>query len=320
MRINVVLVTFNRKNCLKVLLNALEQQTVEISNVLILDNCSVDSTEAMLYENGYLDCKDIQADTWYHTNTPIFSVLYCRNSVNEGGSGGFAKVVGKVLDMPCDYVWIMDDDVAPQEDCLEKLLVHTSDKVRACIPHRKGENFQDNAWLSIDLERWFAPGLTSVRKTKAQIPLTEGEYVVCDMPFEGPLVCFDVLKKVGCPDKDFFIICDDTDYAIRISKETNIVFVSDARLNRQLAAPAPESSANETYDWKQYYAIRNHLLLLKKHGENWRAKYLNMVVNLVYWNLKAIQARSFKCFRVVNRAVGDAILGKKGKTVQPGEF
>ena len=320
MKINIVIVTYNRKECLKKLLCALENQTVIISNVLIFDNSSIDGTEKMLFGNDYIGIQEPQNNLWINHITPSFTVHYFKNSVNSGGSGGFAEVITHALTMPCDYVWIMDDDVEPENDCLEKMIRRMTKEIRACIPNRTDENFQDRPWVSFDLKKTYAPGLASRRKTYVDPPLTEESYFVYDMPFEGPLVSYDVLKKIGIPNAEYFIICDDTDYALRILKETKILFVTNATLHRQLALLSNTQVAKFEYNWKIYYAIRNYIVLMKKHGKGWSAKYLNILFNWMYWNYKAIMSSDKKNISIVNRAIFDAVFNKKGKTVNPGEF
>ena len=40
---------------------------------------------------------------------------------NTGGAGGFEYGMKKALEYDCDYVWIMDDDAYPRDNCLERL-------------------------------------------------------------------------------------------------------------------------------------------------------------------------------------------------------
>lgn len=320
MSVNVVLVTYNRKDCLEVLLNSLIKQTYKINNIFILDNNSNDGTDTLLSNYGVLDSVTIKHNVWYKKTFQGIVFHYQRNEFNTGGSGGFSKVISKALEYECDYIWIMDDDVAPESDCLEILCSKMLDGVVACVPNRTDKNFQDCAWISFDLDRVFAPGLTSSRKICAEHPLTRETYSVVDFPFEGPLIRFDVMKKVGTSDPSYFIICDDTDYATRVKKYGEITFVTRAKLHRQLAKLSDNSSNNEQLNWKNYYALRNYILFMKKYGTSWGARKFNAAINLVYWNIRAIKSKSIKNIKIVNMAILDGWKGKTGKTVEPGDM
>ncbi|WP_333790244.1 hypothetical protein [Ligilactobacillus animalis] len=101
--------------------------------------------------------------------------------------------------------------------CLEKLLAQMDETgAKVALPSREDENYTDRVCLDLDLEdhnKFWA----SLRKQVAPHPLDKETYFVKDMTFEGPLMTLDISKKVGLPDKDYFIFFDDTDYAYRLA-------------------------------------------------------------------------------------------------------
>ena len=74
MKINCVVVTYNRLSLLKECLSALENQTYPIQRIVIVDNCSTDGTSEFL---------DSLTDTRY---------LIIHSKENIGGAGGFPSV------------------------------------------------------------------------------------------------------------------------------------------------------------------------------------------------------------------------------------
>ena len=121
--------------------------------------------------------------------------LYFANDENLGGAGGFSMAVGLAQQLDIDYLWIMDDDVLPEPDCLEKLLMQM-DKTGAkvALPSREDENYTDRVCLDLDLEdhnKFWA----SLRKQVAPHPLDKETYFVKDMTFEGPLMTLEVSKS-----------------------------------------------------------------------------------------------------------------------------
>ena len=168
-KVGVIIVTYNRLNCLKKLLQGLEQLTYPIEKILVFDNNSTDNTVDHLRENGFKD---------YRAHKNDAKKLYFANDENLGGAGGFSMAVGLAQQLDIDYLWIMDDDVLPEPDCLEKLLMQM-DKTGAkvALPSREDENYTDRVCLDLDLEdhnKFWA----SLRKQVAPHPLDKETYFV----------------------------------------------------------------------------------------------------------------------------------------------
>ena len=102
-----VVVTYNRKALLQECIDAILKQTYAVEKVVILDNNSNDGTEDALKTAGYLDNERV-----------VFEHL----SENTGGAGGFHYGMKKASEFSPDWIWIMDDDVVPLENCLEELI------------------------------------------------------------------------------------------------------------------------------------------------------------------------------------------------------
>lgn len=317
--INVVLVTFNRLECLKVVLNALCKQTVNISNILLVDNHSNDGTCEYLVNCGLANSQDecVLQKSMISNKT---SFMYYRTQENLGGSGGFAKAIELIKDIPADYLWIMDDDVRPEPNCLELLLTYMSDTVQACIPNRTDENFDDVACKNIDFFSTLKFQMYR-RKSFYPKPYIEDYYSVCDMAFEGPLISMEIIKKIGLPEAGFFIEYDDTDYAQRILEHTKILFITKAILHRQLAKKSKiAEKKNRKYNWRYYYAIRNNILFNHKYGKTLGAKHVGTALLWLFHTSKSIYFGQIENIKIINKAVKDGILNKYGKNVNPGDF
>ena len=88
-KVYVAIVTYNRKEYLLNLLEALQQSEKKISGILFLDNKSTDGTNQTLMEIGFTEKDDIgvlHENTWKSMKT-----YYFRNTENAGGAGGFAN-------------------------------------------------------------------------------------------------------------------------------------------------------------------------------------------------------------------------------------
>ena len=70
----------------------------------------------------------------------------------------------------------------------------------------------------------------------------------------------EIIKKIGLPEKDFFIWFDDTEYSLRILKYSKIRNINTAILNHKT-----KLVANAGFSWKSYYGLRNQIVIIKKY-------------------------------------------------------
>lgn len=306
-KIGVVIVTYNRLKLLSNLLSKLEKQTEKIESILIFDNDSTDGTGEYLEDIGYKNFTDREKED---------KRLYYKNALNIGGAGGFSKVIELVRKIDVDYVWIMDDDVGPEEDCLEKLMSKIrSEKIDVAIPSRDDENYSDRICTDIDMKN-YKKFWTTLRKTFQSRPYNKELYWVEDMTFEGPLVSKKIIDKVGIPDSSYFIFFDDTDYARRLRKYSKIAYVTTAVLHRELAKKT--TNVDRPYNWREYYSIRNNILFDKKYGETWKVKILSPHLLMLHLLVISLRRGHFKNnFYIIIKAWFDGIRGKRGKVLDP---
>ena len=137
------------------------------------------------------------------------------------------------------------------------------------------------------------------------------------MAFEGPLINCKLINNIGLPDENYFIQFDDTDYATRASQYTKIKFIKNAILHKQII---PIRKNNKLMNWKEYYAYRNDILFCRKYGKNVLVKYMTPILVFIDLSLRAIIKRKWKNLKVLSKAFLDGYLGKKGKTINPGDL
>ncbi len=286
-KIAAIVVTFNRKDLLPKCLEGILTQARPVDHIFLIDNASTDGTKEMI-ENLYKD-------------NPL--ITYIRLSKNSGSAGGFHDGVKAAYDWGADWIWFLDDDVVPQPDCLHIMLNYKH--ISQCI-HPNKIDIEKNEFM---FESIFDPSIGRMTFLN-NISFKHGKdfsfiNIGC---FEGMLIHRDIVSKIGFPDKRFFMYSDDTVYGFTASLHTNVIFIRDAFLHKEIAF---KNTATPLFS---YYAIRNQFLIkeyLKKY--NLYNKYwftLNLAIFVFTASTKqAIRSRSFKIPVYVLRGLIDGIKG-----------
>ena len=92
MKIAVVIVTYNRLDCLKNALSKYENQTLQPCYMIVVDNASTDGTYEFLEE-------------WLSVESDINKIVV-HNPKNTGGSGGFYLGLKESLKYDYDFVFL----------------------------------------------------------------------------------------------------------------------------------------------------------------------------------------------------------------------
>lgn len=230
-KIVAAIVTYNRLDFLKELIEALRSQTRIVDKIIVTNNGSSDGTTEWLAKQD-----DIQII----------------NQSNTGSSGGQYTGFKAAYDTGYDWIWIMDDDVIPKPDCLEVLMKGISkNDVHAPLRYTpEGEPFFNDA-ISYNFRNPFRSIWEDIYSSND----LENEYTdAVGITFEGPIFHRSLIDKIGLPEKKFFIYGDDTEYFIRAFKSgVRISVVRDAKFDRKLSYADPLAG----FGWKHYYIIRN---------------------------------------------------------------
>lgn len=243
-RTAAVVVTYNRKELLKDCLLALLAQTRPLEHVFVIDNASTDGTQVHLEEAGILSNAQIK---------------YYRLAQNTGGAGGFSEGLKQAHQGSYDWYWIMDDDAAPEPDCLATLLAAAPEEsVGALCPKIIGSDGVPQIYHHKMID-WLG---------NEQTP----SFVTAECPgrldanaFVGPLFSREAVDAFGYPDAGYFIWGDDTEYTWRISKALPLLYVPNARI---IHNDGKANSKSRDYKdlWKREYMIRNAIHIRRKHG------------------------------------------------------
>lgn len=289
MTVFTIVVTYNRLNLLREVLEAIKRQTVNIDKIVVVNNCSTDGTSE-----------------WLSNEKDVFVI----NQSNVGGAGGFHTGIKYAYENGADWIWMMDDDVKPEPDCLGELLKH--DNFSKCLhPKRICKDGIEYYWGNyFDIARNRIIPLNAFEYNKKAI------YFVSTGCFEGMLIHSEIVNKIGYPDSRFFIYGDDTVYGYLANQYTNVCCVSSAKMTR-----AVNSNDDPFRPMYLYYKFRNfHLfeeysvkLTNKKFDYKVKSEYYHnamMDIAKIVFNKNKVSYK-IKLAKAVIRGVIDA---KRKKT------
>ena len=284
MFIAAVVVTYNRLNLLHVCLDAIAKQTIPLGKIYLVNNASTDGTDKWVKEFALE----------FYPN-----LKYIRLEENLGGAGGFAFGIKKAYEDGADYIWIMDDDVAPRADCLETLLDSCGD-AGIIHPTRYDPDGQVIRW-----HQYYDP-FTTIR-TYTNIEEDDEEYLVATNVacFEGALIKRKVIDLVGVPPEKFFISHDDMIYGFLASRKFLILYTSKAKMDKLLPLNKKIPA------WKIYYTIRNEIIsqhiALKAAKCNQYIFFSKAMLSLNIVRVCFESVRSFQSAKNVLRGIVDGI-------------
>ena len=191
-RVAAIVVTFNRLEKLKTVLDRLHAQTTPPEWIVLVDNASTDGT------TDYLDQLD----------DPLIDLTHLAE--NTGGAGGFSTGMKRAYELGADLFWLMDDDCYPEPEALERLVDGHSAAMEAMpggVPFACSlVYFSDTeiAEMNIPAPDWkwgrlWAQGQRAV--------------LVETCSFVSALYTRETVERIGLPLRDYFIWFDDAAYA-----------------------------------------------------------------------------------------------------------
>ena len=300
MKLDLVIVTYNRLEKLKKALQCYERQTKTFRNLIVVNNHSNDGTKDFLEE-------------WELINSP-FSKHVINTDENLGGSGGFYIGQKYAMTLNPDWIYLADDDAYAEPDMIETFYgfceTNEIDKVSAIcgtVRNLNGEIALQHRCTFELINKSIYKRINSVnedyQKESFQIDLLS---YVC------AFINVKALKKCGLVNPKYFIYFDDTEHSIRLKKYGIIICVSNIKIIHE---EIPNKDGCDEL-WKKYYIIRNHCHMLRKH-------FFRAAIDRTIYMLK--QSKNVKYCDNMNRkiirtAIFDAWCGRLGrhKTYKPG--
>ncbi len=301
LKIAAVVVTFNRLNLLKQCVNSIRGQTRRLDAVIVINNSSTDGT---------LDWLNSQTD------------LICITQENTGSAGGQYTGIRFAYDRGYDWIWCMDDDTLPNENCLDKLMTIGVDEEPDAGFFCSTVLFTDGS-ICIGNQPLLRnhSGSRLLDEGKTSSAVDEPRIEVVAATFVSILLNRTIIAEVGFPRGDFFIRYDDVEYTRRISSTGRKCFwvpssVAVHFIERNMEYSFAKSTRED--QGKYYYGLRNAMFtrLYLTRLPFWRIpiRALSILIGTTTDLWKMGRAKALKPFHVLTycRAYIDAVLRRTG--------
>jgi rhamnopyranosyl-N-acetylglucosaminyl-diphospho-decaprenol beta-1,3/1,4-galactofuranosyltransferase len=257
-RIMAVVLTHNAPASLDRCIRAIASQTTPPEALLVVDNASRPSVS--------LEPLDAVA-------VPTTVV---RSETNTGPAGGYAQALGKFLESGFAHAWVLDDDMYPEPDCLDRL------------------------WAVAEKEPEAAFVFPISRQPDGSLGLFPS--------WCGFIVARQIVEAVGLPMSELFWWAEDTEYLqVRIPERGyRRQVVNDAIVNHDGIRQGDGVPL-----WKYYYEARNmlyvHLYVKRRVG-----RYPRSVSKLFARALLREKDGRLRRLAVMMRGLSDGARGKLG--------
>jgi GT2 family glycosyltransferase len=206
-KVTVIVVAYNRAELLKETLSALQNQSVKLHKVIVINNASTDNTKIIA------------------TNHSVKPFVY-NSEKNTGGAGGFyigLKIAYEKFNS--DFYYLMDDDCIPKKDAVEELLKANDNYYKNTSIHLSvlsSKAIWTNGKQHPMNKSRIKPFVSNIELKNAKkinaVPIRSASFVAF-------FVSNNAVKSYGYPLKNYFIWNDDFEYSTRILKKNIGIFV-----------------------------------------------------------------------------------------------
>jgi GT2 family glycosyltransferase len=271
-KVSIIIPHYNQKECLKVLLPSVSNQTFGNYEVIIIDDCSPDKL-AVEYIKNFIKEHD--------------NVRLVENTQNLR----FIKTVNKGIGLAVgEYVCLLNQDTEVKSNFVQRNVeIMDADRsiggLSCIIVDKEGKN-------------WFTGGRF---KNGIMINLVDDFSGIRDVDFVAGTACFyrkEVFDKIGFFDEDFIMYHEDVEFGLRMNAKTNyrVCTFAEKLVVHYIVPSLPRADL-------YYYGNRNHIMLLRKYCRNylWKTivpfsmKLLRQTANLMFISVTKLDLKPLKC-------------------------
>lgn len=301
---------------------------IQVKRIIVVDNAST--------------CNQ---DFFNHFNTD--KIEWVRLKENTGSANGYHIGIKRAYETSkCEFIWLLDDDNAPDSTCLNKLLVKyerfkkENDNEFIAVQARRPQFISHqrlfsmnnpkkfyknkNSFLDFTLDKLYDKAKFVLKGRKINF---EKKYECVEAPYTqygGLLFPSKFVKQIGYPNSDFYLYVDDTEFTYRITKNGGKIFIIrnaivmdvdfswnyTSKNTKKVFFPILEQGTN----FRVYYATRNNIYFETQYNISSKFFYkINKCVYIILLFLASVYLNKRKRFKLIMRAIKDANHKKLGK-------
>lgn len=262
-RIGVVTVTYNSARLLEDFLKSLDVQRYRNFVLFAVDSASTDESVERLRSGGKCDRVVIV------------------NEANVGIAIGNNQGIRAALQAGCEYVLLLNNDVAFEEDLFERLVAGIeAEKSAMAVPMIYYFQPPNRIWAA---GGGFQPlmGFRNYHRGENQEDI--GQFSESCLVDFAPACCIlirrEVFERIGLMDERYFVYSDDADFMFRARREKlRVSFIPTAKLWHKVSSLTGGLESEFTC----YHAARGRALFLYKNLGRFRGGFWAAVTDFVY--------------------------------------
>ncbi|MFT4205240.1 MAG: glycosyltransferase family 2 protein [Chitinophagaceae bacterium] len=291
-KIAAIVVTFNRLNHLKNVVQCIREQTDISCDIVVIDNGSTDETPAWLTSTENSD-------------------LIVFSQENIGGAGGFNRGVKEVYHLGYEYFWLMDDDVYPEKNALYELMNASSkldNKYGFLASMVRGINGNPvnipGISKGMNPNTGYADWLDNIEDIGIKLESATFVSIVMNR---------HVISQIGLPIKDLFIWYDDSEYTLRAAKIYPGYLVASSLVYHKRGIEKTITIQNEENPNRikmHFYSIRNAIFLVKVTSKSFGMRFIRIswfisrnMVEILHWKTKYKGLKLKILFRAASKGI-----------------
>lgn len=290
MKITAVVVTYNRLEKLKKALSCYEKEANFLYSLVVVNNNSTDGTDKYLQE--------------WDNSTSISNHHVINLPQNIGGAGGFATGQKYAMENGADWVFVADDDAYVSEGTFHSFInfVENSQErlsaVCAAVYNMDGTpSLEHRSNIKIGLWHYKI-------KNSLLDDYSKDRFYIDLFSYVGTFINIIAMREFGICNGNLFIYADDAEHSLRMKKYGKIVCLPSMKVFHD--SGANNQKLITRMSWRDFYAIRNIILMIKKYS----------VLAALHCSLSAIHDVLYKknidCLKLVFSAIANAWLGVEG--------
>lgn len=270
-KIGIVTVLYNSETVLEEFFKTLNAQTYKNFVLYVVDNLSPDNSLEMSRKLA---------------SEHSFETVIIANDANYGVAKGNNIGIRKALEEQCDLVLLSNNDIALEDDSIEKLL--------AGLDRHNADMAVPKIYFYGTNKIWCAGGGYKKRNgltiQYGQEEEDNGQFDK-DEPATYSPTCFMLIKKeifssVGLMDENYFVYYDDTDFVYRaIKKNKALWYVSDSVIHHnESTSTGKMSDFSVKYLWRNlvYFSLKNYSFLYARYIVLYNFLYILIILYFRY--------------------------------------